>query len=113
MLMVIEERVIGPACLSAGSLVSKAALGGAEEINPRERRPRRERASKTDDAVRRTTKANLQLARFGHTPSVKYAHTTRPSRDRESEAGNIKSADGCVIRAHPMEAVGVIRYRGS
>ena len=33
MLMVIEERVIGPACLSAGSLVSKAALGGAEKLN--------------------------------------------------------------------------------
>ena len=46
-LMVIEECVIGPACLSAGSFVSKAALGGAEQINPK-REEAKKRASEQE-----------------------------------------------------------------
>jgi hypothetical protein len=60
--MVIEERVIGPACLSAGSLVSRAALGGAEEINPK-REGAKKRATEQEQTMlsAERRKSNLQL----------------------------------------------------
>jgi hypothetical protein len=84
MLMVIEERMIGPAWLSAGSLVSKAALGGGEQNNLK-REETKKRASEQEQTMlsAERRKSNLQLARFGHIQGVKYAHTTRSSRDRE------------------------------
>ena len=84
MLMVIEERVIGPACLPAGSLMRKATLGRAEQINPK-RKETKKRVSKQEQMMmlsveqRNSNMLDLDIPKY-----VKYAHTTRSSRDRAS-----------------------------
>jgi hypothetical protein len=65
-------------------------LGRAEQTNLG--RPRRVRANKSrrcSPPNYERQKSNLRPSRFGRTKYVKYAHTTRPSRDREGGSPSV------------------------